>query len=552
MSLELLLAYPDGKPVLEKGLPSSAASIAPTALPPNYPDRLRDDNVDPQKLESQRWGLIVPQGAEGERLLRLVAPLRRLRESQQGGEPIIYQVPPGMDAEAAAAWKREVYWNRSVRPIARPRYLLILGDLDAVSIELQQVLAADVFVGRLAFDDDAGYVSYVEKLLRWEQRPAPETAGRALFYTAEDGSTATATGRTMLAEPSLEACQTGKNIGEVRASEILRIPYDRDAPADALLAAAASPVPSLLLTVSHGLAPPRSGFAPGEQRALQGAMCLGDGRTLKGADIADKTFLPGGLWLMMACYGGATPATSAYAPWLSVLREQGLFLDSVQSVLTGLPKPGDRPFIAALPKAALANTNGPLGVIAHADIAWSLAFTDLERKRSRATRFLGLLSAVLAGHRAGTAHRELLRFFVETDTDLSTLEPIPGAVETQARLTRRCELWMLRNDLAGYLLLGDPAARLPISEQAQPLPLAPQKTSSSPSLAELQNLIPFAQAPKKSASPEREAMEEAVIAFLRGEAPAAIATRMSVKQDEVLGWVDAYQRAGRAALDKHR
>ncbi|MCA8964074.1 MAG: hypothetical protein KDC48_04280, partial [Planctomycetes bacterium] len=124
-----------------------------------------------------------------------------------------------------------------------------------------------------------------------------------------------------------------------------------------------------------------------------------------------------------------------------------------------LPQGEARPFVAALPKAALASERGPLGFVGHLDLAWTYGFRELRdaEANARPARFMALLREALAGARFGVALNELLRYFGEVNTELSVLE---GA-DVQDPATRG-HLWMLRQDLAGYVLLGDPAARLPV------------------------------------------------------------------------------------------
>jgi hypothetical protein len=228
--------------------------------------------------------------------------------------------------------------------------------------------------------------------------------------------------------------------------------------------------------MSHGLGAPRGGFrSADEQRAVQGAMSVGPGARITAEDVASGPFLPGGIWFFLACYGGGTPAESAYYPWLCRLRDAGGFGGRVEGVLSGLPKPGDRPFVAALPKAALANPDGPLAIMAHIDLAWTYSFQDMgEGARNRPSRFQGIFRSLVAGARAGNAYHQLLRFMSETSVELTSMydaeahrgiaaEPSPIDV---ARARTKGDLWMLRQDLGGYVLLGDPATRLPLSRGA--------------------------------------------------------------------------------------
>src|SRR6185503_6616231 len=122
-----------------------------------------DPSGDPDLLPLQRWGVIVPEGPEGKRLLGLIEPPKVERQRQQDNNPVrVYEVPPVMSGSEAARWKREVYNDESVAEEDQPFYLLILGDMHQVSVHLQRVLGASCAVGRLAFRDDRGYEAYVD------------------------------------------------------------------------------------------------------------------------------------------------------------------------------------------------------------------------------------------------------------------------------------------------------------------------------------------------------------------------------------------------------
>lgn len=521
-----------------------------------------DNTEDSSSLPAQRWGVIAPEGPRGDRLLELIEPLRRARGEQQCAEVIIYRVPPAQDAAAAAAWKRRVYWSEEIAERDQPRYLLVLGDLDEVSLELQAVLAADTLAGRLAFTEDSGYEAYVEKILRFEKSP-PVLPPRALFGTVRDGTSATTAGYRDLMEPALSRCLALQRAGDLTAGSIVEVKgLGQGSPGD-LMVEAAKAEPSVLFTMSHGLGTPRSGWTShADQRALQGAMSLGNRQRLVASDLADKTFLPGGVWFMLACYGAGTPAESAYYPWIRRLSEVGAFPGPAEAVLAGLPRRGDRPFVAALPKAVLANPNGPLAVMGHMDLAWNYSFQDIEenKARGRTGRFMGLLKALIGGARVGVAHRELVRFLADTHFELAGLYQAEAAAEARgaalpdgaAQRANKSHLWMLRNDLMGYVLLGDPAARLralpgPMPERVEPAPV-----SFDMGAGESEPPPATAQASEAAARTPTFVMEEAVLAALRGGDRAAVAARHGVAASVLERWVRLYMNAGRDALTRAR
>jgi hypothetical protein len=496
--IELLLMHAEEeRPVLEDGLPFDAASGAPRpkerpSLNEEWILHNRHTGGDPSSLPDQRWGLLVPEGAEGERLLEIVAPLKKAREEQQGAEAIVYRAPAGMASEDAATWWSDVYLDEGIHDEDRPRYLLMLGDADLLSWDLQQRLGSDAFMGRICFPDEAGYEAYVHKLLAFEREELAPGA-RALYYTVHDGTAATNLGYDALMTPTIEQTRLGHDNGAFNAREILEI---------------------------------------------------GGGENITADDLAARAFLPGGMWFYSACFGAGTPTSSAYHHWLAAMRDVGLSGSNIDCVLHSLPGEKGRPFVAALPQAALANPNGPLAFMGHVDLAWTYSFYDAGRtNRYRPSRFQDVFRSILGGKRVGAGYFELQRFFNQASVDLGTLfdedartRARGGEInEDKARKSRKAALWMLRQDLSAYVLLGDPAARLHIAE-----PLPAQRPLARATAAT---------APRTSKLDPRR-VEEAVFATLDSEALDALAARLGVTRAELDRWLSTYKEGGRAAVER--
>lgn len=468
--LTLLLSHygDEGAPVLAEGLPHDAAGEETADGEASGGLSFYDLGAAGNDIAAQGWSVIAGAGKRGDELLARIKPLIDAR-TELGGTIRIYRVPERMTVQEAQRWRQDVYNNDD--PDLIPRYQLLLGDLHEVPLELQQVQAPEGFVGRLAFDDPEGYDAYVEKVLRWERGPAsPRRDPEALFFSVHDGTAATAMGHRGLIEPVFTMADEMRASGRFKASE-LRSVGDRDEPSpDELLRVAAGMERGVLFTMSHGAGAPRRGWDSEEaQRRGQGAMSFGRAGELPGEVIAGKPFARGGVWFMFACFGAGTPSRSKFHHWLARLAEHGQFRGRPESVLKSLPGGGQRPFIAALPKTALANPDGPLAFIGHLDLAWTYSFSEIDggRQKGRPGKYYNVLKSLCRGDRVGVALQELERFHNDKNQELTDLYDlaeearINGKPEVIDR-ARIGHLWMVRQDLSGYILLGDPAVELPL------------------------------------------------------------------------------------------
>src|SRR4028119_1140190 len=68
-----------------------------------------DEGGDPNDIELQRWGVIAPQGPEGDRLLALIRPLIEHRQAQQGDTVRVYRVPQRLTQDEAMRWKKREF-----------------------------------------------------------------------------------------------------------------------------------------------------------------------------------------------------------------------------------------------------------------------------------------------------------------------------------------------------------------------------------------------------------------------------------------------------------
>jgi hypothetical protein len=564
-SIELFLSPGGAGQSLARGLSGSALADAPGADAP--PDARAGDPVvhnyldpggDPASLRDQGWGVIAPIGEAGDRLLALVRPLLERRAADQERDKVpVYRVQPDLTAAAATAWiGGRLVGNELFDQV--PGYLLVLGRPDEVSFELQQELGVRFCVGRLGFDDDAGYEAYVAKLLAAER--APPRLPRAVYFTARDGTPATELGRRLLMQPCLADAEQQRAAGRFDIAELVAIEDDDPGrAADRLLAAAAGA--GVMFSCSHGAGAPPEGWSSPERRAaLQGAPCLGGGRRLEAAEVARTPFVPGGVWLMFACFGAGTPRTSAYRHWLARLAEVGDHSGDLGPVLASLPRDGEPAFLAALPQAALANPDGPLAVIGHLDLAWSYGFCDLDKmsRGERHRRFHELVGMLVRGSRVGLSlGGSLMRARSQIHDEIVVAADQAAAASDADPRLRFGHRWMVRQDLAGYIALGDPAARLIVPERSETRDSRAVGSAAPPRSAALEiatagALASPAAAPTAAApTPAAEDIEAAVHDLLAGRATAGeLAARHGVPVTRVEHWRRVYTEAGRRALSE--
>lgn len=529
MTLGVFLQRPDGTTLLEKLEAESIAFVhTPRMAAGVKPDVYRAHDGSANSID-QGWGVLVPPGA-GEDMLAAIDELIEWRRDSmcaahaaRGGKNVCPDVrywPVSADMGA-----RE-FINLEYRPSPehyRPRYLLILGDFDGISLEFQRQLAAFAFVGRLCFRRLEDYASYAKKVVASERLTAAVTRPRLLMmststakrrdYAVDEGHRHLIQGLAReFADPEFgfddRFCIVGPRGHEPAARAW-----------DGVKVELAAPQPTVFFSLGHGAGDPS--WTAKEQRARQGDLIV-DGRQTGVEDVGRGAFVPGGVWFNYACFSGGTPRTSAFEPWLRRLAEVGLLSPSVQVVDT-LAR--ERPFVACQAQAALANPAGPLAVIAHADIAFSYSFLRNAAQESRGYRGLrrrstpeplrDVIATLMSGGRVGLALSKLQAAIHDADQALlghwqareasslaltSLLRSDSSRPETVqirellrrlgprglrladiGRLSQRSpeELladlreaidqsalhhighnWMARHDLRGWIVLGDPAARL--------------------------------------------------------------------------------------------
>ena len=414
-------------------------------------------SVCPDNLSAAGWGVIWPPDplTSQERELKAVVEALIDHRGQQlrGSTPRQFSYHSGWTyADFLWAEGREVEPG-TMCPEIIPYYLCIVASPERIPWEFQQYLDGEYAVGRIWFDDISDAAAHVRRLIADEQNDRMVAEPEALFFgTRHKGDPPTQSSAGGLVEP-LHRLVSSAPHPTWRTSLLLGDTPTYGAYKATLLqrlrvgsAASGQRAPSLLFTAGHGL-DHRPGAA--DQAATQGALICQDWQRglvpqrdeyLAGEDIDDRIQLTAAMAFCFACYSAGTPKLQ----------------DWVRPTLLRKPaKIADVPFVAQLPQKLLAY--GFLGFLGHASKAWDFSFLGAQRTSGahqiRAMR--ETLIQLLAGTRAGHATDYLNERWARLTVHLDQLTSAKKATKEQVVTT-----WQARNDCRGYVLLGDPAAKL--------------------------------------------------------------------------------------------
>ncbi len=434
------------------------------------------------------WVVVVADDDEGRRIATALGPLieRRVGADQPGGasvrpEDVIRYFPEHARSEPDLGdWVLEQIVERPLRPGAdQPFYVLIAGSPEKIPFEVDYQISGASRVGRLAFANVDDYRAYARKVLDWERADVAvgdASAPLGVFATDHGSQDPTRQSRKFLADgllAVLDKTSPGRRrvarVGPEATLATLMGMLRGDAPEFA--------GPRLLFSATHGLAVPGATDAARRDRLVrQGGICCQHARfredeILTADRIGDGALLAGGIWAMFACFGAGTPRASDF------------FQAIGDATLLGYHEGG--PFLGALPTRLLANPDGPLAVIGHVDPGFETTISNqggADGKRSG--KIIASLVDLLAGSCAGAAMGPIIGMAGTFRTMLMSLvdamqrelgmpvtapprqleEKLVGAATTKTppelafKLVDRA---VSLNDFRNFLVLGDPAAKLP-------------------------------------------------------------------------------------------
>ncbi len=467
-------------------------------------------NVDPKKLEEAGWGVIFTHNANPavRDALRPLLELRRGQASRRKEQR--YREYTGEFGYRPGETNQDFITRQgmgpgAVDPDVVPYYLLIVGDPEAIPFSFQYQLDLQYAVGRIWFETPAEYARYAENVVRAENGTMPRVARRAVLFGPQNpDDAATEISAEYLVKPLAEQLPSllreGQPQWDVRGVIGSEATKGRLA---GLLGGDAGERPGLLFTASHGM-----GFPLNDPRQLaaQGALLCQDwpgpfaGRGevrpdfyFGGDDVPSTARLDGLIAFHFACYGAGTPQRDEYP--------------------TRVGRPPDpiapRAFIARLPQRLLGQ--GALAAVGHVERAWgcSILWDDAG---PQITAFQDALGGLMEGDPVGFVMEGINTRYADIGAALNKdLENIRygGRVDEQTLGIK----WTANNDARAYVVIGDPAVRLPLDPAGGVPAAAPPRPAVSATAAAGGPVDPFPSAASAARSQgktkEKDTMSDA-------------------------------------------
>jgi hypothetical protein len=408
--------------------------------------------VDPQDLTQSGWGVIFSHDADSGLRVAL-APLLKLRSDEAGALYKEFAGPTGhRPGDAARSWlARQAAGPGQPQVRKVPYYLLIVGDPESVPFRFQYELGLNYAVGRIHFETVDEYACYATSVVARDAPATGAAARKACFFgTRNMGDQATMLSADRLVAPLATALESKRATAGWKVDRILAAEATRT---KLRMLLNGSEPPALLFTASHGMGFPKDHSL---QARHQGALLCQEWPGplthlgpippefyFSADDLTDAAQLNGMIAFHFACYGAGTPKLDDYSHRNNVREEIA-----------------PRAFVAPLLRRMLSlPQGGALAAAGHVERAWGYSFM-WPGAGDQTDAFENCLGALMDGSRLGPA----MEAFAMRHADLAVslngeLEDIKfGAAPNPISLAN---LWTANNDARNYVIIGDPAVRLP-------------------------------------------------------------------------------------------
>lgn len=421
------------------------------------------EGVNPKELDETGWGAIFaaddPNAQAVKEALSELLDHRRQQVSTEKEK--YYREFIGDGGYHHGDTKNEFLIRHGVGPgpadpEQMPYYLLIVGDPEKIPYRFQYQLDVQYAVGRIHFDTLEEYAHYARSVVQAEKGGTKLRRQATFFGVQNSDDFATKLSADDLVKPLAERIAKDKPDWSVR---VLLNENTEKGSLGRLLGGGETP--ALLFTASHGI-----GFPNGSARQLphQGALVCHEWPGpeawrnkpippefyFSADDVSSDAHLQGLIAFHFACYGAGTPALDDFP-------EQD-FRETREEIAPSA-------FVARLPQRLLGHPKGgALAVVGHIERAWGYSFTWPQTGRQLQV-FESSLKRLMQGHPLGSALEYFNQRYAELASDLKDmLEALK--FDKRPNDLELASMWTACNDARGYAIVGDPAVRLPLTENA--------------------------------------------------------------------------------------
>lgn len=410
-------------------------------------------------LADTGWGVIFaaedPQAEVAQAALAELLDHRRREATEK--HPDYYRVFAGAEGYRPGESATQFLARHGVgaglaTPDKMPTYLLIVGSPQHIPYEVQYELDVQYTVGRLHFEEPVAYARYARSVVQTESGAVALPRRAAFFGPQPHGDRAAQLSVSALLRPLADALKRERTDWEIQwvaqaAAHKARLAR--------LLGGAETP--TLFFTAGRAM---ETNDADDPRLDLRGALICQDWPGAGTPITAEHYFAADDVphdARLLGLIAVLVAPSSAGVP----------HLDNFAHRKFQTPQPvAPHAFVSRLPQRLLGHPQGgALAVIGHVQTLWSYSLVG-EREVREYGVFESLLKRLMRGHTVGSAMEFLNQRYAQLSSRLSeALQQRVFHPEGQSAPDRALvDLMTATVDARNYIVLGDPAARLPLGE----------------------------------------------------------------------------------------